>query len=411
MVKFSRYILVIIGIVGFAIVIPRFYWMAFAKPIRAPYVQYSCVDNDFMIIRSNDGIIRTNSNGEEFTREEYETKLPFFYTRQLLMNETMPDSINGVEMDMQQISANRSTFRVRPKDIYSPQPTLFPLFEAESGRANLEMPNDFFRITWRMEFINAETNKIDEEKSRMFSAVLYKRGFKFPAKSSNGLPTTRKSCDEGYLVVDSQDQLFQVKLVQGKPFVEKVEVPENLKFKFIKCVDFKNKLYYAYLFSADNHIYILTQYDYELTKLEVENIDPEINEIRIYADLFNFNVISTGDGFIKSDVLDRDYKKVDEYSESWPVRNERTVGKVAQFLFPAQIKMTDSKSGFIKFFFEINKSINWLILSLVFIIIHFLILKRRKVKLSKHGIDFGIIAITGVFGFIAVNFFPNKFFD
>ena len=74
MVKFSRYILVIIAVIGFAIVLPKFYWMAFEKPIRAPFVQYSCVDNDFMIIRSNDGVKRTNSKGNILTREEYETK-------------------------------------------------------------------------------------------------------------------------------------------------------------------------------------------------------------------------------------------------------------------------------------------------------------------------------------------------
>ncbi len=411
MVKFSRYILVIIGIIAFAIVLPKFYWMAFAKPIRAPFIQYSCIGHDFMIMHFNDGVKRTNTKGDEFTREEYETKLPFMYTRQLLMNETMPDSINGVEMDMHDISKNRSIFRIRPKDIHSPQPTLFPLFESESGRANLEMPKDFFRITWRMEFIVAGTNKIDEEKSRMFSAVLFKRGFKFPAKSINGLPTTRKSCDEGYLVIDSEDQLFHVKLIKGKPFVEKVNVPNGLKFKFISCVDFKNKLYYAYLFSSDNHVYILTQYDYELVKFPVDDLDPEIDEIRIYGNLLNYNVICTGDGFIKSTVLNPDYNKVDEYSETWLVRDKRLEGKIAQFLFPAQITMTDSKSGFVNFFFELNRTINGLVLSLIFIIIHFLILKRRREKLSKHFIDLGLISITGVFGFIAVHFFPNKFFD
>jgi len=415
MVKLSRYFLVIIAVIGFAIVIPKFYWMAFAKPIRSPFVMWSCIDNDFMITRSGNGIKRTSRNlekdGETLTRAEYEQKLPFLFIRQLLMNGTMPDSINGVEMDTHDIGTSRSTFRVRPKDIHSPIPSLYPLFESQSGRANLEMPKDFFRITWRMEFVVAESNKIDEEKSRMFSAVLYKRGFKFPAKSIYGLPTTRKSCDEGYLVIDSEDQLFHIKMIQAKPFVEKVEVPEGLKFKHISCVDFKNKVYYAYLFSTDNHLYILTQYDYQLTKFPVENINPDLNEIRIYTDFFNFNIISTGKGFMKSEILDRNYNLVDEYSETWTVRDERAEGKVAQFLFPAQIKMTNKNSGFIKFFFEPNKSFNWLILSLLFVVAHFIILKRKKEKLGKHIIDFCIIALTGVFGFISVNIFPNKFFD
>jgi len=410
MVKLSRYFLVIIAIIGFGIALPKLYWVAFAEPIRSPFIQYSCIDNDFMLLRSEDGVVRCNSKGDVFTREEYENKLPLMYTRQLLMNNTMPDSINGVEMDMHDISMNRSTFRVRPKEIHAPQPTLFPLFESQSGRANLEMPNDFFRITWRMEFIDAKSNKVDEEKSRMFSAVLYKRGFKFPAKSINGIPTTRKSCDEGYLVLDSEDQLFHIKLVKGKPYVEKAELPTGLKFRSINCVDFKDKFYYAYLFSTDNHVYILTQYDYQLVKLDVENINPEENEIRIYGDLFNYNVISTGEGKITSQVMDKDYKKVNEYKETWPVRDERTEGKVAQFLFPAQLKMTDSNSSFVRFFFDANNSFNWIILSMLLLAAQFMIIRKRKENIKNQLVDFGIIAITGLFGFIAVNFFPNKFF-
>ncbi len=415
MVKLSRYFLVVIAVIGFAIVIPKFYWMAFEKPIRSPFIMWSCIDNDFMITRSGDGLKRTSRNlekiGETLTREEYEQKLPFLYVRQLLMNGTMPDSINGVDIDTHDISQRRTTFRVRPKEIHSPLPTLYPLFESQSRRANLEMPKDFFRITWRMEFIDAESNKINEEKSRMFSAVLYKRGFKFPAKSINGLPTTRKSCDEGYLVIDSKDQLFHVKMIEAKPFVEKVKIPNGLKFKFIKCVDFNTKLFYAYLFSTDNHLYILTQYDYELIKFPIENINPELNEIKIYGDLFNFNIISVGVGFLKSDILDRDYKLVDQYSETWEVIDEQIEGKVAKFLFPAEIKMTNKKSDFIKFNVETNKPFNWLILSSILAIIHFIILKRGKDKLTKHVIDLGIIALTGIFGFIAVNIFPNKFYD
>uniref|UniRef100_UPI00321682C9 DUF4857 domain-containing protein n=1 Tax=uncultured Draconibacterium sp. TaxID=1573823 RepID=UPI00321682C9 len=410
MVKLSRYFLVIIAVIGFGIALPKLYWVAFAQPIRAPFIQYSCIDNDFMLLRSVDGVVRTNTKGDTLTREEYENKLPLMYVRQLLMNNTMPDSINGVEMDMHQISMHRSTFRVRPREIDAPQPTLFPLFESQSGRANLEMPKDFFRITWRMEFIDAESNKVDEEKSRMFSAVLYNRGFQFPAKSISGIPTTRKSCDEGYLVLDSQDQLFHIKLVKGKPFVEQVENPDGLKFRSINCVDFKDKFYYAYLFSTDNHVYVLTQYDYQLVKLDVENINPEENEIRIYGDLFNYNVISTGEGSITSQVLNKDYKKVDEYIESWPIRDERKEGKIAQFLFPAQLKMTDGNSNFVRFFFEANKSFHWVILSLILLAVQFIIIRKRKESFKNQFVDFGIIALTGIFGFIAVNFFPNKFF-
>lgn len=400
----------IIAIITFGIALPRLYWIVFDQPIREPYIRYSCVDNDFMFIRSNDGVTLTNSRGDTLSREEYESKLPLVYTRQLLMNNTMPDSINGVKMDMQQISINQSTFRIRPKEIDAPQPTIFPLFESESERVTFNIPQDFFRITWRMEFIDAETNKINEKKSRMFSAVLYKRGFKFPAKTINGIPTPRKSCDEGYLVIDSADQLFHVKMRKGKPYIRKVEIPKGIKFRYIKCVDFKDEFYYAYLFSTDNHVYVLTKYDYLLEKLDVEDINPEKHEVRIYGDLFHYNIICIGEGTITNQVLNKEYKKVDEYTENWPVRNERTEGKIAQLLFPAQLRITDKNSEYIRFFFEASKSYYWLILSFLLVLIQLLIIRKRKEIIKNQVVDLGLIAFTGVFGFMAVNCFPNKFF-
>lgn len=393
-----------------AIALPRLYWISFEKPIKVPSIFYSCVDNDFYMIRPAEDAKKTNSKGKEFSRDEFELKLPLNYSRQLVLNGTMPDSINGVEMDLHEINRNKSYFRIQPKDIDTPLPSLYPLFESQSGRANLEMPDDFFRITWRMEFIDAGTNKILEEKSRMFSAVLYNRGFKFPATSINGIPTTRKSCDEGYLVVDSANQLFHIKMIKGKPFVRKVELPEGIKFEQISCVDFSDKLYYAYLFSTEHELYILTQYDYMLQKLDVEDIHPELNEVRIFGDLFNYNVTSIGEGFISTTILNKDFKSVDEYTEIWAKREERTEGKIAQFLFPFELKLTDSKSSYIRFFGNFHSSFLWGILSVMLMLLHFIIILKRKESIKNQILDMAVIFITGIFGFLAVNFFPNKFF-
>jgi hypothetical protein len=365
-----------------------------------------------MIQRGSDtGTVRMNTKGEYFSREQYEESLPLFYTRQLLVSGTMPDSINGVEMDMHVINATKSTFRIRPRDIDIPQPGLYPMFESQSGRASLEMPKDYFRITWRMEFIDAASNKVLEEKSRLFSKAIYDEGFKFPAKSINGLPTTRKSCDEGYLIIDDAGQLFHVKMVKGEPYVVNVEIPKGLKFTYISCVDFRDKQFYAYLFSEDKHLYILTQDDYELVKLPLEVIDPTQYETQIFGDLFHYDIITRGDDFIKVDVIDSEFKYVDVYNEIWPPRDERKEGKIFNFLFTGQIKMAVNTSSFIRFNTYLNPTINWIFMSLLLIGLQFLIIRKRKIQLRNQVVDFSIIAVTGIFGFLAVNIFPNKFFD
>jgi len=410
MEKISRYFLVFIAILTLAIVLPKLYWMAFEKPIRKPFVLFSCMNNDFMIHRIAEGN-RVDTKGNKYTLEEYEQKLPMMFVQQLLVSGLLPDTIKGIGLDMHDISKAKSFFRLKANEIDAPVPDLYPMFESKSGRASLEMPDDFFRITWRIDFIDASTNKVLEDKSQMFSGALFHKGFAFPVKQIAGLPTTRKSCDEGYLILDSKDQLFHVKMIKGKPFVMKVNIPEGLKFTHINCVDFKNKSYYAYLFSEKNEIYILTQDDYQLVKWPIEGYNPKNCDLKIYGDLFNYNVIIEAEDHIKVFALDTEYKIVDTYSESWPVKAERTEGKVFASIFPAQLSMTSDKSKFIRFYLALTIGFSWVFLNLLLLAIHFIFLYRRKVNLKKHIADLCIIAITGIFGFIAIHFFQNKFFE
>lgn len=394
------------------VILPWIFWLSFEKPIRPPFIMYSCVDDCFMIRGSENGVqYNMNEHGKEYTRDEFEQKLPLLNIRQLIMSNTMPDTIKGVAMDPHAVNLARSFYRYKPETMKAPKPGLYPLFESESGRAQLEMPLDFFRITSRMEFVNAAGNNINEQKTALFTGALQHYGFEFPAKMIEGIPTTRKSCDEGYFVVDNANQLFHIKMERGQPYVQKVDNPDNLRFKHIACVDFRNKLFYNYLIGEDNSIYVLTQDDYEFIKLPVNDFNADNQELRIYGDLFNYNVIMMGEDHVKVVVLDADFGKVGEYVKTWKVRALRPEGKVFSFLFPAQLNLTDKYSSFINFYFHFTKGFNWLILSVILILAQFAIIRKRKDKIQYHLIDFGIILITGIFGFIAVNVFPNKHYN
>lgn len=410
--KISRYILVFITILAAAVALPELYWLAFEKPINAPFTMYSSQEHDFFMIKREQGeTVRVDRKGNEYTRDEFEQKLPMFFSRQLAMNATLPDSLNGVAMDLHEINRARSTFRFRARDMQTPTPELYPLFESESGRANLEMPTDFFRITHRMEFLDAATNKIDERKSQMFTTVLNNRDFNYPATMIAGIPTTRKSCDEGYFVVDSKDMMYHVKMIKGEPYVRKVEVPDGLTFKHISCVDFSDKKYYAYLVSEDDGLYILTQDVYEFIRWPFDALQPETDELRIYGNLFNYTVITRRPGYQKAMALDTEYNKVDEFTETWPVRAESKQGKIASFIFPAEMRLSVPTTNYIDFYGERTKKFNWVFLNLLLVVAQIVIIRRSKLKMQKNIIDLVIVGITGIYGFIAVNFFQNKFFD
>ncbi len=410
MVQISRYILVLTAVIAVATALPKFYWTIMEKPLNAPMIRYSCTDKTFIIFRPGQTILRQDAKGNNYAREDYERKLPMMYYVQLASAGKMPDSINGVEMNIHTIRSASSNFRFQSKNRNGPQPGLYPLFESESGRVNLEMPNDFFRIGNQIDFIDTKSNKVDPEKSSKFTEALAKKGFTFPSKIIAGIPTTKKSCDQGYLITDSNNQLFHLKMEVGIPFVKRVTLPENLNFKWIECVDFSNKQFYAYLISSKNEVYILTQDTYELKMLPVTGFNADVDELKIYGDLFNYNVIIEGDSYVKAFALDRKFNSVDFYSEKWNDRYNRTEGKIFSAIFPFEVILKSDNSRYIDFRIKYSIGFLWLMLSFLLVVAEVIWIKREKSQLKNHLIDLFLIAITGIFGFIAVNLFPNKIY-
>ncbi len=412
MSKMSRYMLVLMTVLAAAVSLPALYWLAFEKPVSAPFILYSASENDFIILRHLKGeVVRTDRKGTVYTREDYEKKLPLFFARQLFVSGSMPDSLHGKAMEMQAIAEARSSFRYRPSDMRSPKPGLYPMFESASGRARLELPDDYFRIDARMEFIDAESNTLNEAKSQAFTEALNKQSFQFPATMVAGLPTTRKSCDEGYFIVDSQNELFHVKMIGAAPSVRKISPPKGLPFKHIACVDFPDKKYYCYLISADNSVWILSQDDYEFVRLPLDGLVPETDELRIFGNMFNYTLSMRRQAYIKVVALDSLYRKVDEYEEHWRPRAESIQGRIAGFLFPAEIGLARGNSRFLNLYVERTRGFNFLFLHLLLLVIQFFIIRKTGLRLRNNLTDLLIVAVCGLYGFIAVNFFQNRFFD
>jgi len=200
-------------------------------------------------------------------------------------------------------------------------------------------------------------------------------------------------------------------MIKGKPFAIKVEVPEGVKFRQISCVDFKNRDFYAYLFSDKNEIFILKQDTYKLIKWPVDGYDAANCDLKIFGDFFNYTLIIEANDHLKAIALDKQYKTVDTYTEKWPVKEAMREGRIFASLFPAQLSMTSDSSKYIRFYFTPSNGFNWIFLNILLIAFHFIWLSRRKSKIKNHLADIGIVALTGIFGFIAIHFFKNKFYE
>lgn len=406
MIKFSRYILVLTGIIVASIALPSLYWTIFEKVPKSPQVYYSCMLDDFVIV---DGANRTDTKGKNYDNDEYERILPFMFFRQLISDGEMPDTIKGVALEPSAIGRASSFFRYTPKKLHAPQPSLYPMLESKSGKVNLTMPDDYFRIGRRMEFIDAKSNKINEEKSTLFTAALSEKGFVFPAQIIAGIPTNRKSCDEGYFITDAQGKLFQVKMVKGNPAVVAIEMPEKLDIAYIEAVDVRSKEFYCYVFTRNQGVYVVIEEAYDLQRLPVDGFDPETMTFKMNSDIFNKCITISGENWFKSVAVNDMYETVGAYNEKWEGLFERTEGKAFASLFPFEIRTKDTNSSYVNFFVSMSPGFRWVIANIICLLTLIFVLRKRRCNIKSNATDLLIVALTGVFGLIAVLVFPNKF--
>ena len=148
--------------------LPWCYTFFAAKPSKTPFSMYSTIIGDFVSMGHEEGkgMMRRDQSGNVYTQEQVDSILPFFYIRQLMSDERFPDSIKGVAVTPREVQITNFSFRSTPSDINASQIELYPLLESMSGRVDLTMPDDVFRITNKgIEFIKIKTNTVDADKA------------------------------------------------------------------------------------------------------------------------------------------------------------------------------------------------------------------------------------------------------
>jgi hypothetical protein len=374
--------------------------MAFEKAIFPPKVYYSPITENFVITKiRNKKYLVTDRKGNRLPRKDFERLLPFLTYKQLLYKGTMPDTIQNILIDIHKIRENNFSIPLKPKEMASFKIPLAPLIESAPNRADLQLPEDMFRITDRIEFINCETNTVTEDKSELFTKVLSEKDFSFPAKKIFGNPSTRKAFDEGYFIVDNNDKLFHLKRIKGKPYVKKIKLPD-IKIKYIKVRELNLREFYGLVVSEDNRLFIISYDNYKFIELPVKGYNSNEMQVKFTGDLLYRLVTLSAKDSIASFVMNRNYKLVDTYFEKWKGNNETTAGIFFKNFFPFSLSFTDRNNAYVDFYGKYNYSF---IVNIILVVIAFFILwKYFNRKPVTQILDLIIILFTGIFGFIAV---------
>ena len=288
-----QYLIIGLGIIVCVWLLPALYRLVAPNTSRTPFVVYSCLDSSFIQFETiNKQVQYADFKGNTFAKHEADSLLPLFAFRQLVAEGRLPDSLFGVALTPKLIQQNAFHFKTSPKQLNKPAVGLYTLLESASGRVDLQLPPDVFRLTDKgIEFIDCETNTVNKAKSLSFSRELEKHGFVFPVQLIWGNGSTRKDYDNGFLLTDSQNRLFQLKMVKGTPWVRAIKTDgcTITGYKQLFTIEPANRLLVGLVVSDDNQLYAVRA-DGSMTHIGIDFYDPQTMQITIIGDMFHWTI-------------------------------------------------------------------------------------------------------------------------
>ncbi len=405
-VRLSRIFLIVITIFVAAVYLPQLYWVSFEPRIIPPMVFYSPVLQKFMIGHIGKGkYYYTDEDGNNYSRMQADHLLPLLNFRILAARDEMPDSLLGQPITLNEVRRNNVSMRIIPKDVNPPQIPLYPLFESNPPRLRLGLPDEYFRLTDCMEFIDSRTNRLSDSLTQAFTSALLREGFRFPARKVFGNPTTRKPYDAGYFILDNDWQLFHVKKINGKPYCKNMHIPQDVKINWISVKEKELREFCGIAISEDNRLFMVMLNPERLQELPVDSYDRQEDDIIFMGNLFYRLITIRSSGHLKAYLLNRKYELLKTYRETWPTKYESTAGILSAYIFPFELVLKTSKSYFI----NLNLSaFSWkvLYLNIFLAILSFFVVFKRKLK-GHHWLDLLLILVTGIYGFIGVLLFEH----
>ena len=291
--KNLKYVIFALGFIVLAWMLPALYELVSPRTDKTPFVVYSCLDSTFIKMEVQDKQVHyIDFRGQEFTKSEADSLLPLFAFRQLVAEGRLPDSLYGVALTPKLIQQNSFHFKTSPKQLNKPAVGLYTMLESASGRVDLTLPPDVFRLTKEgLEFIDCETNAANRAKSLSFSRELAKHGFTFPVQLIWGNGTTRKDYDNGFLLTDANNRLFQLKMVKGTPWVREIKNEEFKIMNYIQVFTLEpaNRQLIG-LVVDDAYQLSAVRSNGELAHIGIGAYDPQEMQITITGDLFHWTI-------------------------------------------------------------------------------------------------------------------------
>lgn len=416
MSSLKKYPIIILAILILANFLPKAYEDIFSQRSESIELNYSAVSESFLKTispkDSNKETIYSSLDGKSFyTNEQYQEFFPFDYYFNLIKWDKFPKKLQEFQNNTKIIMASKQFAHLGANAVDSKIVNLLPLFETQSKFFGLKFPDDIFRFTSRMEFINIQDNKVNEEKTTLFTNALKQKGFIFPALKIFGNPTTMKSFDAGYFVLDSKKDLFQIKMQKQKPFIKHIKTP-NINIKHITIREHKRQEFYGLALSEDQKVYLFMQDDYEFVQLPIEKFDYKKQTITLTTDPLHRHIKvrqidkNKHEKSLKVYVTNLDYELIAKEDLKFKYNSGNFYEYSRKLLFPFELNIV--KTGDYSYFPQLTNFKLWgFYLNIFLLLVYILYLKKQKRSIKEHGVNSVFILFAGVYSLLCIYAFDN----
>ena len=373
-------------------------------PDDYPFVYYSSILKELCLVDyKNKENPLTDLSGNVYSTAQFDSLMPMLNYRQLMVNGQLPDSIDGHEITPQILRAKTVVFKYDPRKIETPHTKLYILFEAMPKRVGLEVPDDVMRLDNDIQFIDAQTNKVNDEKSTLFREALLKEGFTFPSQWASGNPNPRKPYDEGYFSLDAEGNLFHIKMVNGRPYVKNTLAGDSINIASFFLQEVSDKRFYGYILSSEGDVFVLEEDGgkYKPLRLDIDRLDIKNNELLIMGNLLYWTVsITTPQGRNYYVLHSETLKRVTEHGISRP---ENKWEKVAEWSFPVYLTVEEWNSDYLMPRFHFTAVTAFAVNVVLALLVGIFVSNTKKRRLFNAL----FVLVTGIAGLVALLILPE----
>ncbi len=364
-IRIANLCMYVISICFFAWVFPLFYDLLLIKTVDKTHIFYSPVDNNMIYTEQllegdpkaaeksethHADVVYKNEQGEYFTRNEFEAKVPFIYYRNMELRGLLPLQLHGKSLDMASIQKERRVFempaRLLDSNMYKEE--IYPLIDANPGQVALVLPADRIRFrNKQLEFIDSDLNSVDAEQTKIYTKALIDKGFIFPANGLWGNFTTFKPFEGGTFVVDNAGKTFHILRKNNALEVNKVPFNDNIIPQKMVIAESKDRKYLGLVLDTMGRMYLMHDKDFTLTHIPTDNYVAKNMDFKlimdplfitaVYSDDTNVHAIAFKNEDTLGAMLNPLHKHVHQMSKS----KDTLLSDISNILFPFSLSFTD----------------------------------------------------------------------